>query len=268
MGHPENFTQDELSVAVTEVDEMMVLSTLAQPHKHPKAFLLGGQSGAGKTRMQNILLKEERLDALVINGDLYRRNHPRIEEIINVYGIEEMPRYTAQWLASFVEELIKRLAKMHFNLIIEGTLRTVETPVRTADFLLSHGYRVALAVMAVKPAISLVSCQVRFFKMRESGTHPRTVDPEIHNTIVEGLIENIRQLENSNLFEEIRVYSRTGQLLISASHNDDVESVLPSDIMERVLFGAWTLEEESHYEYLLQELHHFEELDSGNKNTH
>lgn len=51
--------------------------------------------------------------------------------------------------------------RLGYNLIIEGTLRTSEVPMATAKLLRECGYGVSLALMAVKPEISLVSCQLR-----------------------------------------------------------------------------------------------------------
>ena len=45
------------------------------PQSKPSAFLLGGQSGAGKTRPQKILMDKHGYDFIVINGDEYRSAH-------------------------------------------------------------------------------------------------------------------------------------------------------------------------------------------------
>lgn len=45
--------------------------------RQPRAFLLGGQSGAGKTNLHKLLTDELGKNAIVINGDEYRSRHPR-----------------------------------------------------------------------------------------------------------------------------------------------------------------------------------------------
>ena len=83
----------------------------------------------------------------------------------------DAPSYTAAWAGSMVEALVDALSTAGYNLIIEGTLRTSGGPTRDGKALArSGGYDVSLALMAVKPEISLVSCQLRYEQMRIAGT--------------------------------------------------------------------------------------------------
>ena len=59
-----------------------------------------------------------------------------------------------------VEELVDQLSRLKYNLVVEGTLRTADVPLGTARLLRERGYGVSLALMAVKPEISLLSCQL------------------------------------------------------------------------------------------------------------
>ena len=67
--------------------------------------------------------------------------------------------------------------------------------------------------MAVKPEISLVSCQIRYELMRIAGTIPRAVDPKHHDRIVRDIVSNLSALEQSGLFDEVRLFSRTRECL-------------------------------------------------------
>lgn len=89
--------------------------------------------------------------------------------------------------------------------------------------------------------------------MQSMGTYPRSVEPEVHNAIVRDLVQNLSVLETNSLFKNTKVYSRSGQLLYSASDNSS-SSKLPSDVVEAVLFGDWTEEELQLHEYLLSQL--------------
>ncbi len=253
MKQPEMFSSEELRKAVKRFLVLLLSNSSAYPVENPFAILMGGQSGAGKTNLQDVLLTETNNNAIVINGDLYRRFHPRMNEIIELYGIENMPAYTALWAGQFVEVLIGMLSRLRYNLIIEGTLRTAEVPLKTAKLLTERGYDVVLAVLAVKPEISLASCEVRYKRMQSMGTYPRSVEPEVHNAIVRDLVQNLSVLETNSLFKNTKVYSRSGQLLYSASDNSS-SSKLPSDVVEAVLFGDWTEEELQLHEYLLSQL--------------
>ena len=149
-----------------------------------------------------------------------------------------------------VEAIVDALSIMGYNLVIEGTLRTSEVPLKTARLLRDRGYSVSLALMAVKPEISLISCQLRYEQMRIAGTEPRAVDPAHHLSIVKSIVGNLKVLEESGMFDDIGLYSRSEQCLFSSA--DDEEPA--SEALERILFGAWTAEESAHYEYLKQRL--------------
>ncbi len=207
--------------------------------------MLGGQSGAGKTTLHRLLQNSFGHNAIVVNGDEYRPRHPRFQQICERYGVDG-PSHTAQWAGHMVEALVDALSVMGYNLIIEGTLRTSEVPLKTAALLRSRGYGVSLALMAVKPEISLVSCQLRYEQMRLAGTEPRAVDPAHHLTIVEGIVDNLRVLEESGQFDSVSLYARNEQLLFPIG--DDCGKA--SEALERTLFGGWTEEERNHLAYL------------------
>ena len=72
-----------------------------------------------------------------------------------------------------------------------------------------RGYDVSLALMAVKPEISLVSCQLRYEQMRLAGTAPRATDPAHHRKIVDQIVRNLAVLEDSGMFDQIYLYNRS-----------------------------------------------------------
>ena len=227
---------------------VQALSLGSHPVESPSAFLLGGQSGAGKTRLHKLCAQQLDGNCIVINGDEYRKSHPNFEEIQNLYGMDA-PAHTAKWAGQMTEALIDAFSSQGYNLVIEGTLRTSEVPLRTATMLRGRGYSTSLAIMAVKPEVSLVSCQIRYEMMRIAGTTPRATDPEHHNEIVHDIVENLSTLTASGLFDAVLIYNRAGRLLFPTDEAVDAAAVLHD-----VLFGPWTPEEEEHYLHLQQRL--------------
>ena len=183
----ECFSDDEFREGLQKVVSALVVGTCLAPSDNPQAVLLGGQSGAGKTNLHKLLTDELGKNAIVINGDEYRSFHPRYKEICRQCGIDG-PAHTAAWAGRMVEAVVDALSIMGYNLVIEGTLRTSEVPLKTAQLLRGRGYRVSLALMAVKPEISLVSCQIRYEEMRVAGTTPRATDPAHHNKIIDQIV--------------------------------------------------------------------------------
>ena len=217
----------------------------------PAAYLLGGQSGAGKTALHAILKESLDNNAVVINGDTYRKFHPHFEELEHEYGKESV-EHTAVWAGKMTEALIEYFSSLGYNLVIEGTLRTAEVPLKTAELLRQRSYGVSLALMAVKPEISLVGCQIRYEEIRVAGTTPRATDPAHHNKIIDQIVSNLGVLEASGMFDEIALYDRSQtRLFPREGAGDSAEKALRT-----ILFDPWTPEERRHYNELKAKLNY------------
>ena len=245
MGAPGAYNDQEFSEAFQAISKRLVIESGCTPSQNPRAFLLGGQSGAGKTALHTLCMREFPEDGVAINGDEYRSEHPRFLELDAQFGPRAV-EHTAAWTGAMVEALIESFSAIGYNLVIEGTLRTAQVPLSTAKLLRSRGYAVSLALMAVKPEISLVSCQIRYELMRVAGEVPRAVDPAHHNKIVSDIVDNLATLEASGLFDEVRLYARSEALLFPS----DGAAGSASDALREVLFGPWTPEEGAHLEFL------------------
>lgn len=243
------FTGQELNLVAALLVKSLVFPSVIAPSTQPQAVLLGGQSGAGKTTLHDILKARFENNVIVINGDEYRTLHPRFPQLRQLYG-DDYVEHTAPWAGRMTELLIDRLSQFGYNLIIEGTLRTAEVPLKTADLLRNRGYEVSLALMAVKPEISLVSCQLRYEEMRLAGTTPRATDPAHHMKIVDQIVSNLHGLEESDLFQNIYLYTRAQHCLFPTESNETTAD----ETLQQALFGPWTPEEERHYAFLKSKL--------------
>ncbi|MEG0015875.1 MAG: zeta toxin family protein [Gordonibacter sp.] len=245
----EDYSNDEFCQQLQTIISMLLVDVKCVPGESRRAILLGGQSGAGKTTLHRLFQDALAGNVVVINGDEYRPRHPRFQQISAQYGIDA-PAHTAAWAGRMVEAVVDALSVMGYNLVIEGTLRTSEVPLKTAELLRGRGYSVSLSLMAVKPEISLVSCQLRYEQMRIAGTEPRAVDPAHHLSIVEGIVSNLETLEDSGMFDSISLYARNEQRLFFSVGSDR----RASEALQDILFGSWTAEESLHYAYLEQRL--------------
>lgn len=243
------FSNDEFEEALHRLIRDRLQSGSMTPSLHPRAVLLGGQSGAGKTTLHAIMRERLGGNAVVVNGDEYRRMHPRYAELDRQFGADAV-NHTAAWAGQMTEALVDELSRMKLNLIVEGTLRTSEVPLASARLLKSRNYDVSLALMAVKPQISLVSCQIRFEQMKAAGTIPRATDPAHHDKIVHDIVSNLDVLEKSGVFDEVYLYTRERECL--HPRPDDCRSA--SEILNDVLFGAWTPQEQEHFQALEEQL--------------
>jgi len=202
---------------VQELDEQKekikyeLLSGITQSSR-PHAYLLAGQPGAGKSTMAKIFVCEHQKNIAFILGDDYRKDHPRFTELQAQYG-DDAVLHTQQIAGKMTEALIGDLSREQYHLIIEGTLRTTEVPLRTHDLLASRGYDVSLNVILVRPEKSYLSTQKRYRLMDEAGLTPRMTPREHHDRVVRSLVDNLHTLYEQDTFQGIRIYNRAGECL-------------------------------------------------------
>ena len=137
----DSFSEQEFFETFEEIRWNLLNAYRPHLESPPKAYLLGGQSGAGKTTLHKIIRADHAGNVISINGDDYRKFHPRFLELQQTYG-DEAVNYTAPWAGRMTEALVDHLSRFGYNLIIEGTLRTAEVPMRSATLLRERGYDV------------------------------------------------------------------------------------------------------------------------------
>lgn len=201
-------------------------------HSDPSATFVGGQPGSGKTMLTKLVLSQVP-DSIFIDGDYIRAFHPHLEELENKYGTD-YPKATQPFVNRVVEQLIDELSKERYNLIIEGTLRDIHVPEKTAKLLDERGYYMELHVVATSRDVSWKSTIDRGDQMEANGQIPRYVDKAHHDGVVESLPENVRLLSQSDYFENVMIITRDLGILY-----DQVESphLDPKNIMELALEG-------------------------------
>lgn len=175
----------------------------------PKAYILGGQPGAGKSVMiDKILQNELQGNAIVISGDDYRRHHPSYKLIQEKEGILSA-KYTQAFSAKITEMLIQKASDEKYNLVIEGTFRTANTPLKTLDILKSKGYETHIAIIATPARISRVSCLERYKKQfLAEPKMARFTDPKDHDIVLENIVANVNEVFLSGKADFISLYTR------------------------------------------------------------
>lgn len=186
------------------------------PSTTPAAYLLGGQSGSGKSVLHHIFFDRD-ANLIVIDGDRFRERHPRFREIQARFG-SEAANYTQPFVNKMVEALIERLSGEGYGLIIEGTCRSASVPLKTRELLKRKGYAVTLAVMCTSKEKAWNSAAERYREMELRGLMPRAVPREKYEQTVAALPENIsalwRYLE-FRAFDDILLFNRSGEQLYS-----------------------------------------------------
>ncbi|MFC3931961.1 type II toxin-antitoxin system toxin PezT [Streptococcus dentapri] len=206
----------------------------------PKAILLGGQSGAGKTTIHRMKQKEFQGNIIIIDGDSYRFQHPNYLALQEKYGKDSVD-YTKGFAGKMVEHLVDELSTQGYHLLIEGTLRTTEVPRKTAQLLKSKGYQVSLAVIGTKPELSYLSTLIRYKELYAIDPNQARATPkEHHDGIVENLVDNLKELESDKLFDRIQIYQRDGTCIYDSETDDGTAA----EVLQECLFGKWSKVEE------------------------
>lgn len=226
-----NYTNDELEIKFKEI--LGYYKSMYSPTENPRVALLGGQPGAGKSGLENMVNIKK--NYVSISGDDYREYHPRFKEINLEYG-REASKYTQQWAAEITEKLIKELRKEKYNLIIEGTLRTAELPLKEANAFKKAGYNVELNVVVVKPEKSRLGTLERYEAMLKQGKVPRMTPKEHHDLVVNNIGNNLEIIYNSKAFDNIKLFDRENNLLYNYKESPNVN---PKDILNKEFNRIW-----------------------------
>ena len=173
----------------------------------PLATLLGGQPGAGKSNLTNVILSDNE-NTIVIDGDQIRNYHPHIKEIEAEYGMD-YPKATQ--------------------------------PIKTASLLKERDYQIELYVIATDKEISWKATIARGDALKEAGETPRYVDKIHHDKVVESIPQTLTKLASrDDLFDDIVIMNRNQQILYQKTTTPEKD---PGEVLRNALNGRTELEE-------------------------
>lgn len=236
----EDFNREEFLKSLR--DELSALSEGIHPEKNPEAFLIVGQPGAGKTALASAIYSAYHKNIIFINGDTFREAHPRFDELCRQYG-DEAVTHTQKFSGQMVESCIDVLSMRKFNLIIEGTLRTIEVPLKTQKLLKSRDYHIILAFLLVRPEISYLSTLKRYALLKKAGGFARLTARDHHDQVVHAIPNHLQTLYQMKIFDDIIILNRNQDILYQWSDSPDKD---PGEIV-RNEFGRPLLSEEKQY---------------------
>lgn len=174
---------------------------------NPKAIVLGGQPGSGKSALAAEAAREFRGngEAVVIDADRMREENPRYKQLS-----KEDPQNAADRTHKEAGEWATRLTMAAVegrrNLVVDGTMRSPENIRELTNRLKENGYEVEARVMAVNPETSMTRARLRFEEqVAERGTG-RFVNREQHDAAYTGMVESVRTLEREKLADTVRLY--------------------------------------------------------------
>ncbi|MBN1838860.1 MAG: zeta toxin family protein [Campylobacterales bacterium] len=206
-----NETNDMVKDKLEEVwhTEIKIVYNNATPNQQqPQAFVLGGQPGAGKASMSQVA--GERLDknVVIINGDDLRKYYPEYKRLQKEQG-QDAPKYTAEFAGKMTEAILKKAIDEKYNIIIEGTFRTSETPIKTLQHFKDNGYTTHVLIQTCHQSISWQTCLDRYERMlHDNPKEARFTDKKHHDVVVQNLAKNIQEVQNSGLVDHMQIFVR------------------------------------------------------------
>lgn len=248
-----NFTQIEFNNKYEEIYKSVISGI--NPEIHTKAYILGGQPGAGKSRLNQYIKYFNDNNVAIINGDEYRKYHPHFREILDYYG-DDFPKYTSSFSSQVTEKLIEVLSDKKYNLCIEGTLRTTTVPISTCNLLKSKGYNVELDIMATKEKISYLSTQLRYYNFLSKGMIARATPKEHHDMVVKSICTNLNEIYNKKVFDDIKIFNRELEIIFNNKNK-----ILPGDFLSEFYKSTYSKNEIESLKNIIYKLNQYTDLD-------
>lgn len=182
---------------------------LAKPNQqNPQAFVLGGQPGAGKSNLTKNIQQKMQENVIEINGDNFRKYHPNYKEFQEKYK-QDSPKYTAAFAAALTEAILQKAIAEKYNIVIEGTFRTAQTPINTLQNFKNNGYETNVLIQTCNCDVSWNSCLERYEKMLEvNPKEARYTDKAHHDLVVKNLANNIKTVQKSGLVDNMQIFAR------------------------------------------------------------
>ncbi len=169
--------------------------------------IVGGQSGAGKSRLITLSKKEFYNNVVIVDFDELRELHPN-HEIVN----ELYPEWTHRILHPDTEEVKNRLLdsvmRDGYNVVYEGALRNTQGFIDFARKFQECGYNIKMKIMSVPKLESYGSTFFRYAVDLLSDESPRWVEKNAHDGSYDGVIRTTQEFINKNLTSDVSVYVR------------------------------------------------------------
>ena len=133
-----------------------------------------------------------------------------------------LPNIQAEFSGKMTGRVIEQALKEGYNIVVEGTFRTPETPIKTLNDMQQHGYQTAVYLQTAPSEVSWQGTLERYDEMVKAGETPRATPKEHHDLVVEKLPENADRVFLSGKADYFAVYSREGLIFDSRIHQNQL----------------------------------------------
>lgn len=184
---------------------------------HPKAVVLAGQPGAGKSKVSGALLREFDGDVVLVDPDELRRTH---SEFVNLS--QQHPYtwagHTHEDASQWAKELRSAAIDGRRNLILDTTLGNGDSAVTLIKDLQARGYDVEIRGVVAHRLESELGVDARFAGSLDSAGFGRYVPEDVRKHVYDALPGNLDKVHTETGIQ-IRLYGREGAQVYD-SHSD------------------------------------------------
>lgn len=177
------------------------------PADPPTAIIVGGQIGAGKSRLIPVAKRDLQNNVVTVDFDELRILHPNHREVRAKY-----PESVYQILFNDTErlkgDLQENIIKKRLNVVYEGALRNPTGFCDLAKKFKDNNYNVDLYLMSVPQLESYISTILRYSLDLIDDANPRWIEKSVHDDSYNKVIETTKQLISQNLLTNVKVFKR------------------------------------------------------------
>ncbi|WP_257828189.1 zeta toxin family protein [Burkholderia glumae] len=201
----DHFSDMALERAYTRAEREALDATRAQ--SSPRAILIGGQPGTGKTVLARLATEELRDHggAVLIDADRLREHHPDYARLLRTEPARAAD-LTHPDAARMAVRLTQSAMDHQRNVVVDGTMRNPENLLLLAERLRARGYQLEVRGIAMSADASYARAQLRTEREIAATGVGRVVNRAQHEQAYTGMLETISRLEQAKAVDVVRIY--------------------------------------------------------------
>lgn len=194
------YTKEEFELAFKQIWSRVTFNKTTILNNMPIGIIVGGQSGAGKSTIAKQILKQDP-NIVLIDMDLCKTFHPKFKQIM-LEQQEEAHKTLKGFAMKLRNDLLNEALKNKYNVLVETTFNSSKTPIDLLKLFKNNNYKTNIIIQTCHKDISWQSC-CEIAKITN-----RYVDKDFHDTLITKLATNIKEVQDSGLADNIKIYSR------------------------------------------------------------
>ena len=187
------------------------------PQEHPKAIVLAGQPGAGKSGVAGAAIRELAGDAIPIDPDALREMHRDAPQLVQQHPYT-WSGHTHSDASQWAKELRSLAVEGRRNLILDTTLGNGDAAVNLIKNLQAKGYEVEIRGVVAHRLESELGVDRRFTDKLDDEGFGRYVPEDVRKHVYGALPGNLDKVQAETGIQ-IRLYGREGAQVYD-SHSD------------------------------------------------